>query len=70
MEKITGTVCWFDAKKGFGFVKRDDGAGDIFVHYSNILSSGFKSLEADQKVEFEIGANNKGPQAVNVKVIS
>lgn len=64
-----GTVCWFDPKKGFGFVTQDDGSGDIFVHYSNIVSEGFKTLEQGQKVEFELGQNHKGTQAINVKII-
>jgi cold shock protein len=65
--KLQGTVVWFDAKKGFGFIKKEDGSGDIFVHYTNITVDGFKSLEAQQKVEYELGKNHRGEQAVNVK---
>lgn len=58
-----------DAKKGYGFVKPDDGSADIFVHFTNILSDGFKSLEAGQKVEYELGKNHKGQQAVNISPV-
>ena len=56
-------------KKGYGFIKKDDGSGDIFVHFTNILSDGFKSLEARQKVEYEVGKNHHGDQATNVRVL-
>lgn len=72
MEKgkvFQGVVVWFDARKGFGFVKKEDGSGDLFVHYSNIVSEGFKTLEAQQKVEYEIGENQNGPQCVAVRVL-
>lgn len=52
-----------------GFLKPDDGSADVFVHYTNIVSDGFKSLEAQQKVEYEIGKNHAGPQAINVKAV-
>jgi CspA family cold shock protein len=68
-DKLTGVVAWFNSKTGYGFITRDDGAGDIFVHYSNIVSEGFKTLEQGQKVEFELGANHKGQQAQSIKVI-
>jgi len=69
--KYQGIVCWFGTGgKGFGFITKSDGSGDIFVHYSNILSDGFKTLKQGQKVEFEIGANAHGPQAINVRVIT
>lgn len=61
-----GTVKWFNAEKGFGFIAPDDGSADVFVHYSEIKSSGFRSLEENQKVEFEIGESDKGLQAQNV----
>ncbi|MCX7739053.1 MAG: cold-shock protein [Hydrogenothermaceae bacterium] len=64
--RITGTVKWFNSKKGFGFITRDDGQGDIFVHFSAIQSRGFKTLEEGQKVEFEVAQDEKGPKAANV----
>ena len=58
----TGTVKWFNAEKGFGFIAPDDGSADVFVHYSEIQGNGFRTLEEDQKVEFEVGEGAKGPQ--------
>ena len=68
----TGTVKWFDAKKGYGFISdtATDGAKDYFVHFSEIQTDGFKTLEEGQKVEFEIGEGTKGPVAKNVKATS
>jgi CspA family cold shock protein len=63
----TGTVKWFDSKKGFGFISCDDGK-DVFVHFSAITSNGFKTLEEGQKVNFDIVEGQKGPQASNVTV--
>ena len=63
MEK--GTVKWFNAEKGFGFIEREDG-DDVFVHFSAIQGDGFKTLEEGQTVEFEITQGNRGPQASNV----
>ncbi len=60
-----GKVKWFDAKKGYGFIKQTEGR-DVFVHFSGILSEGFKSLRAGEEVEFEISDGPKGPQAVKV----
>ena len=60
-----GAVKWFDAQKGFGFIERPDGS-DIFVHYSDIEGSGFRTLSEGQKVEFQISQSPKGPQAVKV----
>ncbi len=60
-----GTVKWFNAEKGFGFIEVE-GGNDVFVHFSAILSEGFKSLDEGQKVEFEVTDGNRGPQAANV----
>jgi len=65
---LKGTVKWFNAKKGYGFITQEDG-NDIFVHFSGIEMPGFKSLNENDKVEFEVQQGPKGPQAVNVKVI-
>jgi CspA family cold shock protein len=64
-----GTVKWFNGEKGFGFIAVDGGGADVFVHYSAIDAGGFRSLEEGQRVEFEIGQGQKGPQAQNVRVI-
>ena len=61
-----GTVKWFNAEKGYGFVAQDNGGADVFVHYSEIQSKGFRTLEENQRVEFEVGQGNTGPQATNV----
>ncbi|WP_310336419.1 cold-shock protein [Pseudomonas corrugata] len=63
----TGTVKWFNAEKGFGFIKPDDGSDDVFAHFSAITFSGYRSLEEGQKVEFEITQGQKGPQAENIR---
>lgn len=63
----TGTVKWFNADKGFGFITPDDGGKDLFVHHSEIQVGGYKSLDDGQKVEFEVGQGQKGPCATNVK---
>jgi CspA family cold shock protein len=60
-----GTVKWFSAEKGYGFISQDDGS-DVFVHYSAISGDGFRTLEQGQRVEFEITEGRKGPQATNV----
>ncbi len=64
--RLTGTVKWFNSKKGYGFITRDDGQGDVFVHFSAIQENGFRSLEEGQKVEFEIVKEEKGEKAQNV----
>jgi len=63
----TGTVKWFDSAKGFGFISSDEGK-DVFVHFSAIVSNGFKTLEEGQKVTFEVVEGARGPQASNVSI--
>ena len=65
-----GVVKWFSAEKGFGFVTPDDGSADVFVHFSAIQGDGYKSLDEGQKVEFDVTAGQKGPQAANLRTIS
>jgi cold shock protein len=65
-DRMQGTVKWFNATKGFGFISRDDGQADVFVHYSAIQGNGYRSLEEGQKVEFTLEQGPKGPQASNV----
>ena len=61
-----GTVKWFNGTKGFGFISPEDGGDDLFVHHSEIKTSGYANLEEGQKVEFEVGQGKKGPCATNV----
>jgi cold shock protein len=69
VERETGTVKWFNATKGFGFITRDTG-GDVFVHYSAINSQGYRSLEEGQRVEYSLMQGQKGLQAQNVEVVA
>jgi CspA family cold shock protein len=63
----TGTVKWFNDSKGYGFIASDDGGGDLFVHFSEIKASGFKTLTENQKVSFDVTTGPKGKQAANIK---
>ncbi len=63
----TGTVKWFNAEKGFGFIARE-GEPDVFVHFSNIQGTGYRTLEEGQRVEFDVGPGKKGEEAQNVRI--
>ncbi len=65
---MTGKVKWFDSKKGYGFITGENGK-EIFVHFSGIVSDGFKSLNEGQTVSYEVGTGSKGEQAINVTVV-
>ena len=66
MSKQKGTVKWFNDSKGYGFITPEDGSKDLFVHHTNILQEGFKSLEEGQKVEYNVTQGEKGPSATDV----
>ena len=66
---MQGTVKWFNADKGFGFIAVDGGGSDVFVHFSAILADGYRSLDENQRVEFDVVQGQRGPQAENVRVI-
>ncbi|MBR7827704.1 cold-shock protein [Actinospica sp. MGRD01-02] len=65
----SGTVKWFNAEKGYGFISLDDGGADVFVHFSAIDSSGYRTLEENQRVEFDVTQGPKGPQAEHVRAL-
>lgn len=69
-ERVTGTVKWFNDAKGYGFIARDGGGSDVFVHYSAVSGDGFKSLAEGQRVEFSIEQGPKGMAAVDVRKLS
>ena len=66
---MRGKVKWFNNQKGYGFITRDDGSGDVFVHYSSVSGDGFKSLVEGDAVEFEVVDSDKGPKAANVSKV-
>ncbi|MEU4423155.1 cold-shock protein [Actinoplanes sp. NPDC024001] len=63
----TGTVKWFNGEKGFGFITQDSGEGDVFAHFSAIATTGYRSLEENQRVEFDVAQGAKGLQAENIR---
>ena len=66
MNKMTGTVKWFDSKKGYGFITPTEGGTDLFVHHSGLQMEGFKTLTDNQTVEYEVGTSDRGDVATNV----
>ena len=69
MERVIGTVKWFNDQKGYGFIEREGGQSDIFVHYSAIEGEGFKTLNEGDRVEFSIAEGTKGPAAAEVRKV-
>ncbi len=69
MQTQTGTVKWFNNEKGFGFITPEGGGKDLFVHHSDILGTGYKSLEENQRVSYQAAEGPKGPQAKSIQVI-
>lgn len=67
MSEQTGTVKWFNEAKGFGFIAQDGGGADVFAHFRDISGSGFKTLQENQRVAFEVKQGQKGPQAANIR---
>ena len=67
--KVQGTVKWFNEDKGYGFIERDDGGDDVFLHFSALQQSGFKSIDEGAKVEFEVEHGAKGPKASDVSEV-
>ena len=67
-ETKTGTVKWFDSKKGYGFITPEDGDKDLFVHHSGIMMEGFKTLTDNQKVSYQVTDSDRGPVATNVTI--
>jgi CspA family cold shock protein len=65
----SGTVKWFNSEKGYGFISQDDGGADVFVHFSAIDASGYRTLEENQRVEFTVTQGPKGPQAEHVRAL-
>jgi cold shock protein len=65
----SGTVKWFNAEKGYGFISQDDGGADVFVHFTAIESNGYRSLDENQRVEFDVTQGPKGPQAERVRAL-
>jgi CspA family cold shock protein len=65
----SGTVKWFNGEKGYGFIAPEDGTADVFVHFSAISGSGYRSLDEGQKVQYEVSQGAKGPQAENVTAL-
>ena len=65
----TGTVKWFSPEKGFGFITPEDGSPDVFVHFSAISGEGYRNLDENQRVEYDVTAGQKGPQASNVRPV-
>ena len=69
-EREIGTVKWFNSEKGYGFIARESGEKDVFVHFSAVVGDGYKTLKEEQQVEFSVVQGAKGPQAQDVKVLS